>query len=184
MDWIKRYILFHKKRHPAEMGAVEIEAFLTHLAVNEKVSASGQNQAYSALLFLYREVLHQDISIPLQALRAKNPKRLPTVLTKWEVQQVFAHLSGIYRLKAHLALWFRSALDGRPAPAGRAFQKFNVRLFSEQQAPLSSEASNVSLQACALKSCWQHCFVGQLSELSYNFYGDTSINGVCKTVQR
>lgn len=102
VDWIKRFILFHNKRHPAEMGAAEIEAFLTHLAVNEKVAASTQNQAYSALLFLYREVLHQEFPVPLQALRAKKPKRLPTVLTKEEVQRVFAHLSGMYLLMARL----------------------------------------------------------------------------------
>ena len=81
VSWIKRFILFHKKRHPLEMGAAEIEEFLTHLAVNENVAASTQNQALSALLFLYREVLHQDL-VPIDALRARKPKRLPTVLTK------------------------------------------------------------------------------------------------------
>jgi site-specific recombinase XerD len=63
VNWIRRYILFHNRRHPAEMGTPEVEAFLTHLAVNEKVAASTQNQALSALLFLYREVLHQDLGI-------------------------------------------------------------------------------------------------------------------------
>jgi site-specific recombinase XerD len=64
VNWIRRYITFHNRRHPAEMGTPEVEAFLTHLAVNEKVAASTQNQALSALLFLYREVLHQDLGIP------------------------------------------------------------------------------------------------------------------------
>lgn len=102
VDWIKRFILFHDKRHPNEMGSAEIEAFLTHLAVDEHVAASTQNQAYSALLFLFREVLQKEFSFPLQALRAKKPKRLPTVLTRDEVQQVFAHLSGLYLLMARL----------------------------------------------------------------------------------
>ena len=81
VHWIKRYIFFHDVRHPAEMGTPEVEAFLTHLAVKENVAASTQNQALSALVFLYREVLHQDLG-PIDALRAKKPKRLPTVLTK------------------------------------------------------------------------------------------------------
>ncbi len=69
VNWIRRYILFQNKRHPAEMGAPEVQAFLTHLAVPENVAASTQNQALSALLFLYREVLHQDLG-PINALRA------------------------------------------------------------------------------------------------------------------
>jgi len=101
VDWIRRYILFHDKRHPNDMGAPEVEAFLTHLAVHEHVAASTQNQAYSALLFLYREVLHQDLG-PINALRAQKPKRLPTVLTKDEVQRVLSHLSGTHQLMAQL----------------------------------------------------------------------------------
>jgi len=101
VDWIRRYILFHHKRHPAEMGAAEIEAFLTHLAVEEHVAASTQNQALSALLFLYREVLHQDLG-PIDALRARKPKRLPTVLTRDEVQRLIAQMSGTHQLMAKL----------------------------------------------------------------------------------
>jgi len=101
VNWIKRYIFFHNLRHPAEMGAPEVEAFLTHLAVNENVASSTQNQALSALLFLYREVLRQDLG-PIDALRAKKPKRLPTVLTKNEVHRLLNHLSGTYRLMAQL----------------------------------------------------------------------------------
>ncbi len=100
--WIKRYIFFHNKRHPREMGAPEIEAFLTHLAVKENVAASTQNQALSALLFLYREVLHQDLDFPIDAVRAKRPKRLPTVLTREEVRKVLGQLSGTHRLMAQL----------------------------------------------------------------------------------
>jgi len=101
VNWIKRYIFFHDVRHPAEMGAAEVEAFLTHLAVNENVAASTQNQALSALLFLYREVLNEDLG-PIDALRAKKPKRLPTVLTKEEVYEVLGHLSGAHLLMAKL----------------------------------------------------------------------------------
>ena len=100
--WIKRYILFHQKRHPNEMGSAEIEAFLTHLAVKENVAASTQNQALSALLFLYREVLRQDLDGPIDSIRAKKPKRLPTVLTKDEVRRVIGELSGAHRLMAQL----------------------------------------------------------------------------------
>ena len=64
VNWIKRYILFHGKRHPREMGAIEVEAFLTHLAVDQQVTASTQNQALNALLFLYREVLHKGVNRP------------------------------------------------------------------------------------------------------------------------
>lgn len=101
VHWIKRYILFHNKRHPKDMGAPEVEAFLTHLAAEEHVATSTQNQAFSALLFLYREVLHQDLG-PVEALRAKRPKRLPTVLSKAEVQRLFLHLSGTHLLMARL----------------------------------------------------------------------------------
>jgi len=83
------------------MGAPEVEAFLTHLAVKENVAASTQNQALSALLFLYREVLHQDLG-PVDALRAKCFRRLPTVLTKEETLRLIACLSGIHQLMAKL----------------------------------------------------------------------------------
>jgi len=102
VNWIKRYILFHNKRHPREMGRPEIEAFLTHLAVSENVAASTQNQALNALLFLYREVLQQDLDLPIHAVRAKRPKHLPTVLTREEVRRVLAQLSGTHRLMAQL----------------------------------------------------------------------------------
>jgi integron integrase len=88
VGWIRRYILFHNKRHPKEMGAAEIEAFLTHLAVEKQVSASTQNQAFSAVLFLYRQVLHQDLDGSINAVRAKPSRYLPTVLTKAEVRAV------------------------------------------------------------------------------------------------
>ena len=101
-DWIKRYIFFHDKRHPQDMGARDIEAFLTHLAVAGKVSASTQNQAKSALLFLYREVLEMQLPWLDNVTQAKVPKCLPVVLTVSEVQAVLSHLTGTYALIASL----------------------------------------------------------------------------------
>ena len=101
-DWIKRYILFHHKRHPKDMGVPEIEAFLTHLAVDGNVAASTQNQAFSALLFLYREVLHIDLPESINAIRAKKPARLPVVLTRAETHQVIDGMTGTYQLMAKL----------------------------------------------------------------------------------
>lgn len=86
--WIRRYILFHNKRHPLEMGRAEIEAFPTYLAISRKVAASTQSQALSALLLLYRDVLNEDLDFPIDSVRAKRPKRLPAVLTKEEVGKV------------------------------------------------------------------------------------------------
>jgi hypothetical protein len=76
-DWIRRYILFHGKRHPKEMGAEEIERFLSDLATTHKVAASTQNQAFNALVFLYRQVIHVDIGPIEDVERAKRPERLP-----------------------------------------------------------------------------------------------------------
>jgi integrase len=84
VQWMRRFILFHNKRYPSEMGGDEVNAFLTHLAVTENVAASTQNQALSAILFLYREVLQQELDLNLDAVRAKRPRRLPTVLTNEE----------------------------------------------------------------------------------------------------
>jgi len=87
IGWIRRYILFHDKRHPKDMSGVEVEAFLTHLAVEGRVSASTQNQVLNALLFLYRNVLNQEIG-KLDAVRAKRSKYLPVVLTRDEVRAI------------------------------------------------------------------------------------------------
>ena len=84
LDWIKRFILFHGKRHPRTLGAPEVRAFLTHLAVEGKVAASTQNQAQSALLFLYRRVLRLDLPFLHDVERAKRPRKLPVVLTRQE----------------------------------------------------------------------------------------------------
>jgi integron integrase len=102
IDWVTRYIRFHQTRHPRELGPAEISAFLTHLAVDLQVAAATQNQARSALLFLYREVLGMPIDAPHDVVAARTPHRLPTVLTKEEVRRVLAMLSGEYRLMAQL----------------------------------------------------------------------------------
>ena len=101
VSWIKQYILFHNKRHPQEMGATEIEAFLTYLARERNVAASTQNQALSALLFLYRQVLHIQID-HVNVTWANKPKRLPTVLSKAETQDVLSRLTGINQLMGQL----------------------------------------------------------------------------------
>lgn len=101
-NFIKRYILFHDKRHPKEMGAPEISAFLTDLAVNGKVSASTQNQAFFALLFLYRDVLRIDLPKIDGVLRAKRPEHLPVVFTVREAKAVLENLSGVPFLVASL----------------------------------------------------------------------------------
>ncbi|HLL76777.1 MAG TPA: integron integrase [Pyrinomonadaceae bacterium] len=101
-DWIKRFILFHRKRHPAEMGAGEIRQFLSHLAVAGRVSASTQNQALCALLFLYRDVLQIDLPYVEGIERAKRPARVPVVFTREEVGRLLGQLSGTYALIASL----------------------------------------------------------------------------------
>lgn len=100
--WARRFILFHGKRHPAEMGEGEVAAFLTHLAVDRRVSASTQNQAFNALLFLYKHVLERDIGLVQGVTRAKRGERLPVVLTREEVQAMLARLCGRDRLMAGL----------------------------------------------------------------------------------
>jgi integron integrase len=102
VGWIKRFILFHGKRHPRDMGVQEIQQFLSHLAVAGHVAASTQSQALSALLFLYQQVLKQDIDWLDDVVRAKQPHRVPVVLTQDEVKAVLAHLSGTTWIMATL----------------------------------------------------------------------------------
>jgi hypothetical protein len=95
VSWIRRFILYHGKRHPGEMGKNEVTAFLTHLAVAGNVSASTQNQAFSALLFLYREVLKQEFGWLNDVVRANRPGRIPVVLTHHEAVSVLSLLDGV-----------------------------------------------------------------------------------------
>jgi integron integrase len=101
-EWVKRFIRFHLYRHPAEMGAAEVEAFLSDLAMRRHVSASTQNQALAALLFLYKHVLKLDLPWLGEVVRAKKPVRLPVVLSVSEVQQLLAQLQGDIWLIASL----------------------------------------------------------------------------------
>ena len=100
--WIRRFILFHGKRHPRELGAGEVREFLTHLAVEAHVSASTQNQALNALVFLYRDVLAQDLGDFSDAVRARAPRRIPVVLTRGEVRALLGQLAGVDWLVAAL----------------------------------------------------------------------------------
>jgi site-specific recombinase XerD len=100
VGWIKRCIVFHNKRHPNELGVAEVEAYLTYLAVEGQVAASTQNQALAALLFLYIHVLNQPLEGVLDAVRALQPQRLPTVLNRDEVRRLLEALHGVYRLHA------------------------------------------------------------------------------------
>lgn len=102
VDWARRFILFHGKRHPQEMGAAEVEAFLTYLAVQRQVSASTQNQAKAAILYLYKQVLGVDLPWLDDVVQAKTPRRLPVVLTAAEVRTLLLHTQGTTGLIAQL----------------------------------------------------------------------------------
>lgn len=102
LGWIRRYILFHQKRHPAQMGAPEVTAFLSYLAIQEHVAPSTQNQALSAILFLYRHVLRIELDDTISAVRAQKPKHLPTVLTREEVRRVIEQLTDTPQLMVRL----------------------------------------------------------------------------------
>jgi len=103
VGWITRYIYFHNKRHPKNMGVLEIEEFLSHLAVERNVSPSTQNQAFNALLFLYRNVLNISLEgEKIDAVRARKKRNLPVVMTKDEVKKVIMAMSGVNQLMAKL----------------------------------------------------------------------------------
>ena len=102
VGWIRGFILHHGKRHPLEMGESEVGAYLTYLAVERNVAASTQNQAMSALSFLYKVVLERPLKATIESSRAKRPERLPTVLSRDEVRAVLAHLKGEQGLQAGL----------------------------------------------------------------------------------
>jgi integrase len=102
VGWIRRFIVFHGKRHPRDMGAAEVSTYLSALATTERVAASTQNQALSALLFLYRDVLGVELPWLDEVVRARRPQRLPVVLTREEVRAVIRQLHGAPRLMAIL----------------------------------------------------------------------------------
>lgn len=102
LQWVSRFILFHHKRHPRDMGATEVTAFLTDLAIRRNVAASTQNQALHAILFLYRNVLQTKLPWLDEIQRAKKPQHLPVVFTREEVKALLAHLQGTLWLMAML----------------------------------------------------------------------------------
>jgi hypothetical protein len=115
VDWCRRFILWHGKRHPREMGATEVEAFLSHLAIERNVSASTQNQAKAALLFLYKQVLAVELPWLEKIISAKRSERLPVVLTATEVRALLLELNGTMWLLA--SLLYRHARARRCAAA-------------------------------------------------------------------
>ena len=102
VNWIRKFILFHNKRHPIEMGEHDVSQFLTYLAVKKRVAASTQNQALAAILFLYRDVLKKDLGWLDDVERAKRPGRLPVVFSKQEVDEILVRLEGTKWLMASL----------------------------------------------------------------------------------
>jgi len=102
VNWIRRFILFHGKRHPLLLGPDEVREFVTYLAVSRKVSASTQNQALCGLIFLYKQVLGRELGFVTDIVRAKTPKRLPVVLSRDEVRTVFDELAGVRRTAVSL----------------------------------------------------------------------------------
>ena len=131
LHWMKRYIHFNNKRHPNELAETEIAAFLTHLAVDRKVSASTQNQALSALLFLYKHVLRRDVALIEGVTRAKSPANLPVVLTRDELRALLQRIQGREWLMASLmygsGLRLRECVSIRVKDVDFGFQQVVVR---------------------------------------------------------
>lgn len=114
--WVRRFILFHNKKHPLSMGAPEINAFISHLALQGKVAASTQKQALSSIVFLYRYVLNVELDQTiLNAVRPRRPKRIPTVLSKQEAKKVIDQMDGLFRLLTQIL--YGSGLRLTPALA-------------------------------------------------------------------
>src|SRR5271157_3014208 len=117
--WAKQFILFHRKRHPLEMGEAEVGEFLTYLAVKRNVAASTQNQALSAILFLYKVVLDRPLERVEDVLRAKKPQRLPVVFTREEVRAVLARMQGDKAVMASLLRRASTLIDDAAARFAR-----------------------------------------------------------------
>ena len=144
--WIRRYVLFHGKRHPAELGGAEVTRFLSHLAVAARVSASTQNQALSALLFLYRRVLHIDLPWLEGLVRAKRPARLPVVLSRDEVAAVLAHLDGVR--------WLVAALLSRTVTISVRFKNSSVTATSGRRWSTRTSSIAAAAASSALSTAW------------------------------
>ncbi len=148
VDWIKRFIFFHAKRHPREMGEREVGKFLTHLAVDRRVSPGTQNQALNALVFMYRHVLERPLAELHGVVRAKRKQRLPVVLTLQEVRAVLKQLQGVHWLAACLmygsglrlmeCIRFEISFDTRPGAFVAGFRSFLIGSFIRFQNLLRS----------------------------------------------
>ena len=119
VDWVRRFILANGKRHPRELGAAEVEAFLTDLAVRDNVSASTQNQALSALLFLYRHVLKMKLEWMDNVVRARRERKIPVVFTQKEARTVIAHLQGKVLADGQPDVRRRTARHGMPEASSK-----------------------------------------------------------------
>jgi integrase len=102
VEWIRRFILFHDKRHPKEMGKAEIEGFLSYLVIRRNVASSTQNQAFNAILFLYDQVLESKMPEDIQSIRSKKPVRVPTVMTREETHEMITVMNGVHQLMAKM----------------------------------------------------------------------------------
>jgi site-specific recombinase XerD len=127
LHWIKQFILLHHKQHPSVLGASDISAFLTHLAVKQNVSASTQNQVLAAVLFLYRYVLEIDLPRVENVERAKKPTRLPVVFTREEVKALLSNLSHTKWLMASLRLWSGNKVKRMPGAAREGYRFWGGR---------------------------------------------------------
>ena len=147
VKWVRDYVRFHGLRHPSELGAAEVEQFLSHLAVRRQVSASTQNQALSALLFLYKHVLHIELPWLDDVVRAKRPERLPVVLTREETQRLLALLEGEVALVAGLRLQTCGAPGGADQAGDPAYVASLLRHPSAGKRPGHSHGAGAA-RAC------------------------------------
>lgn len=163
-NWIKRYIFFHGKRHPRELDAEAVRAFLTHLAVNDRVAASTQNQAFNALLFLYRQVLKLELPKIEGVERARSSRSLPVVFTKPEANAIIAHLKGEHKLIASVlygsGLRIMEAVRLRVKDIDFARQEITVRDGKGEQDRLTmlphSLGPALEVQIAAVKQLHEH----------------------------
>jgi integrase len=150
VSWVRQFILFHQKRHPREMGVVEINAFVTYLVNEKNIAASTQNQVISSILFLYRHVL--DIQLDETALipiRPTKPKRVPTVLSKDEARQVIAKMGGVYRLMAQIM--YGSGLLDKPHAPRRLIKRLPPTPFAT---PLPPTYYRMGMTSAPSRSFW------------------------------